>query len=76
MPTYDIVIPGRGTYEVESAKELTDKQAYEYALQQASQEGASDALLRGTGLAARAVTPTAIGATIGSLAGPVGTAVG
>ena len=39
MPIYDIEIPGVGTYEVESDKELTDKQAYQYAMQQASQEG-------------------------------------
>ncbi len=76
MNTYEIVIPGRGTYEVESEKELTDKQAYQFALQQASQEGAADALKRGAGLTARAVTPTALGATIGSLGGPVGSAVG
>ena len=76
MPIYDIIIPGKGSYEVESDKELTDAQAYQYALQQASQEGAKEALGRGAGLAARAMTPTAIGASIGSLAGPVGTAVG
>lgn len=76
MPIYDIIIPGKGTYEVESDKELTDKQAYQYALQQASQEGSKEALTRGAGLAARAMTPTGVGAAIGSLAGPVGTAVG
>lgn len=76
MPVYDVIIEGKGSYEVESKKELTDAEAYQFALQQASQEGAADALKRGAGLTARAVTPTALGATIGSLAGPVGTAVG
>jgi len=76
MPIYDIIIPGKGAYEVESEKELTDSQAYQYALQQASQEGISDALKRGTGVAARAMTPSAIGAAAGSFAGPVGTAIG
>jgi hypothetical protein len=76
MPIYDIIIPGKGAYEVESKEDLTDAQAYQYALQQASQEGVSDALIRGTGLAARAMTPSAIGAAAGSFAGPVGTAFG
>ena len=43
MPIYDIEIPGMGTYEVESDKDLTDKQAYQYAMQQASQEGSRKA---------------------------------
>ena len=34
--TYEITIPGSGTYEVGSDKELTDQQAYQYALQQAT----------------------------------------
>jgi hypothetical protein len=35
MPTYQVEIPGRGVFEVESEQELTDKQVYEFALQQA-----------------------------------------
>ena len=35
--TYEIAIPNSGTYEVESDRELTDAQAYKYALQQAGQ---------------------------------------
>jgi len=34
--TYEINIPNSGTYEVESDRELTDAQAYQYALKQAS----------------------------------------
>ena len=30
--TYEINIPNSGTYEVESDRELTDAQAYQYAL--------------------------------------------
>jgi hypothetical protein len=36
--TYEIAIPNSGTYEVESDRELTDAQAYQYALQQSSQQ--------------------------------------
>lgn len=36
MPIYEIDIPGVGSFEVESDKELTDAQAYQYALSQAS----------------------------------------
>lgn len=35
MPTYEINIPGQGTFQVQSDKELTDEQAYRAALQQA-----------------------------------------
>ena len=38
MPTYEISIPNKGTFEVSSDKELTDAQAYQYALQQAQTE--------------------------------------
>ena len=31
--TYEITIPNSGTYEVGSDKELSDAQAYQYALQ-------------------------------------------
>ncbi len=32
MATYEVTIEGKGTYEVTSDKELTDAQAYQYAL--------------------------------------------
>lgn len=38
MPTYQITIPDRGTFEVSSPTELTDQQAYQAALQQANVE--------------------------------------
>lgn len=38
MPVYEIDIPGRGTFEVESPTELTDTQAYQAALTQARSE--------------------------------------
>lgn len=34
MPTYEVNIPGRGTFEISSQRELTDAEAYRYALQQ------------------------------------------
>jgi hypothetical protein len=76
MPIYDVVIPGKGSYEVESDKDLTDQEAYKYALAQANQEGSQEALKRGLGLATRAMAPTMAGAQIGSLGGPMGAVVG
>ena len=38
MATYEVTIEGKGTYEVTSDKELTDAQAYQYALAQAKNE--------------------------------------
>lgn len=38
MATYEITIPGRGTYEITSPTELTDQQAYQAAFQQAEAE--------------------------------------
>lgn len=37
MPIYDVTIPGRGTFEVESNVDLTQKQAYDAALSQATE---------------------------------------
>lgn len=37
MPIYDVTIPGRGTFEVESNVYLTQKQAYDAALSQATE---------------------------------------
>jgi hypothetical protein len=79
--TYEINIPNRGTYEVDSETELTEAQAYKYALQQAeqttttppvTQEDSSpmlSAFKRGTDIALRAVAPTAIGASAGGYFG-------
>lgn len=76
MPIYDVVIPGRGSYEVESDKDLTEKEAYQYALAQASQEAPQESVTRGIGLATRALAPTLIGAQIGSAGGPIGSVLG
>lgn len=85
--TYEINIPNRGTYEVDSETELTEAQAYKYALQQAgettttppvTQEDSSpmlSAFKRGTDIALRAVAPTAIGASVGGYFGGAPTAI-
>lgn len=78
--TYEIEIPNRGTYEVDSDRELTDAQAYKYALQQAGQQTPSpvkedtsspmlSAFRRGMDITARAVAPTAVGASVGGYFG-------
>jgi hypothetical protein len=38
MATYEVTIEGKGTYEVTSDKDLTDAQAYQYALEQSKGE--------------------------------------
>jgi hypothetical protein len=78
--TYEIAIPNSGTYEVESDRELTDAQAYKYALQQASQTTTAppvkedtspmlSAFKRGMDITTRAVAPTAVGASVGGYFG-------
>lgn len=53
MPIYDVTIPGRGTFEVESNVDLTQKQAYDAALSQSREslkgqvEGVSGGYTRG-----------------------------
>ena len=77
--TYEIAIPNSGTYEVESDRELTDAQAYKYALQQAGQTPAPakvepenpllSSFKRGMSITSRAVLPTLTGATTGGYFG-------
>lgn len=78
--TYEINIPNSGTYEVESDRELTDAQAYKYALQQAGQTPTAppvkedtspmlSAFKRGMDITTRAVAPTAVGASVGGYFG-------
>lgn len=43
MATYEVTIEGKGTYEVNSDKELTDAEAYKYALEQSKSEVAPSA---------------------------------
>jgi hypothetical protein len=53
MATYEITIPGRGTFEIESPTELSDAQAYQAAMAQSQQEmkesvkGVSGGITRG-----------------------------
>jgi hypothetical protein len=77
--TYEIEIPNRGTYEVDSDRELTDAQAYQYALKQAGQTPAPvqaepenpmlSSFKRGMSIASRAVLPTLTGASAGGYFG-------
>ena len=79
--TYEVEIPNRGTYEVDSERELTDSQIYQYALKQAGQTTAAppvtqdtsspmmSAFRRGMDITARAVAPTAVGASVGGYFG-------
>ena len=78
---YEVTIPNKGVFDVESDRELTEAQAYKYALQQSeqttttppvTQEDSSpmlSAFKRGTDIALRAVAPTAIGASAGGYFG-------
>lgn len=80
MPTYEVTIPGKGIYEVDSPKDLTEMQAYEAALSQAKQEPQKGAAQRTAEIAARGAYPPAAMATAGALMGaplgPVGAATG
>jgi hypothetical protein len=77
--TYEITIPNKGVYDVDSDRELTDAQAYQYALKQSqetpapvTQEDSSpmmSAFRRGMDITARAVAPTAVGASVGGYFG-------
>lgn len=76
MPTYEVNIPGSGTYEVQSDKALSDVEAYNYALSQATPRTGGEQFVRGAGLAARGAAPVLAGAAIGSPLGPVGMLAG
>lgn len=78
---YEVTIPNKGVFDVDSDRELTEAQAYKYALQKAeqqtnarpvTQEDSSpmlSAFRRGMDITARAVAPTAIGASVGGYFG-------
>lgn len=76
MPTYEINIPGSGTYRVKSDRELSDVEAYNYALSQATPRTAREEFVRGAGLATRGAAPTLAGAAVGAPFGPVGMLAG
>ena len=78
--TYEITIPNSGTYEVGSDKELTDAQAYQYALQQAapatqtSQRGKSNSIvdrILGVGETALTLGTAATGGLFGTIGGAI-----
>jgi hypothetical protein len=77
--TYEITIPNSGTYEVGSDKELTDAQAYQYALQQAGpttqpktskSRSIVDSIL-GAGETALTVGTAATGGLFGTIGGAI-----
>jgi hypothetical protein len=53
MPTYEITIPNKGTFAVSSDKDLTDAEAYQYALSQSADTSIGQRLGRQAGLTAR-----------------------
>jgi hypothetical protein len=73
MPSYEIEIPGKGVFEVDSDKELTDAQAYQYALTQADkvpvQQAERNEIGRTGQLLARGAIPVATGAGVGAMVG-------
>lgn len=68
MPTYEITIPGSGIYRVESSTKLTDDQAYQEALKQATPRTTGEQVKHVLGVATRGVAPVATGAGAGFLA--------
>jgi hypothetical protein len=76
MPTYEITIPGSGTYQVESDRPLSDAEAYQAAAANAQPRGVTEELVRGAGLALRGAAPVATGAALGAPLGPVGMLAG
>lgn len=74
--SYDVTIPGSGSFEVNSDTELTDKQAYDYALQSITPRTTGEELVRSLGITARGVAPVAAGAAMGAPFGPVGMLAG
>lgn len=76
MPTYEITIPGSGTYQVQSDRDLSDAEAYNAALSQAQPRTAKEEFDRGLGLTVRGFTPPITGAVLGSPFGPAGALAG
>jgi hypothetical protein len=74
--SYDVEIPGRGKFEVGSDVELTDQQAFQYALQNMPPRTAMQEFGRSAGIAARGVAPVAAGAALGAPFGPPGVLAG
>ena len=79
MPTYEITIPGQGTFEIQSDRELTDAEVYQAAESQAPrtepQQAGRFANLLARGAAGPAALTT-LAAVMGAPAGPPGMAAG
>lgn len=69
MPTYEITIPGAGTYQVESERPMSDAEAYQAALASAQPRGVTEQLGRQFGIAARGAAPVAAGTVGGFMVG-------
>jgi len=79
MPTYEITIPGQGTFEVQSDRDLTDAEVYRAAQSQSPrtelEQAGRFANLFARGAAGPAALTT-LGAAMGAPAGPPGIAAG
>jgi len=69
MPTYEITIPGSGTYRVESDRPLSDAEAYQAAAASAQPRGVIEEIGRKFGIAARGAAPVAAGTAGGFMVG-------
>lgn len=69
MPTYEITIPGSGTYRVESDRPLSDAEAYQAAAASAQPRTAAEELKRGAGIVARGAAPVLTGTAGGFMVG-------
>lgn len=75
--TYEVDIPGFPTQIVESDRQLSQMEAYNFAKSFAQPRSAGQEFVRGAGLAARGAAPVATGAGLGFMVGgPVGAAAG
>jgi hypothetical protein len=78
--SYEITIPDKGTFVIDSDKEMSDAQAYQAVMQSGNapeQRTAVQDIVRGAGITARGLAPVALGAGAGALlGGPPGALVG
>ncbi len=78
--SYEITVPDKGTFVIDSDKEMSDAEAYQAVLQSEKapvQRTAGQEFVRGAGITARGAAPVALGAGAGMLlGGPPGALVG
>lgn len=78
--SYEITIPDKGTFVIDSDKEMSDAEAYQAVIQssqQPTQRSAGQEFMRGAGITTRGLAPVALGAGAGAvLGGPPGALVG